>query len=124
MSMQSFLNKKIIIFGSSIQGRTVFEILQTYNITPYCYIDNDEFKVGTKCNNLDHVPVKELLNMDNYLVIIPTIYYKSMYKQLMDMKIKKKNIIFFDFYYPEYNMYDIPYKFQFYLLMHKYFMKK
>ncbi len=124
MGIKNFLKKDIIIFGSSIEGRKIYEILTEHNIKPLCYIDNDEFKIGTVLHGMNHLPVKELLNMNNYIVIIPSIYYKPMYKQLMEMNIKKSNVILFDFYYPEYELYDIPYRLKFYMLMHKYFIKQ
>ncbi len=124
MSISDFLHKDIIIFGSSIEGRKVYEILVEHNIKPLCYIDNDTLKIGTILHGLKHIPVNELLNMENYIVIIPSMYYKSMYKQLMDLKIMKKNIVLFDFYHEDQNIYDIPYKMKLLLLAHKYFIKK
>lgn len=125
MSVSKFLNKKIIIFGSSREGRIVLDILTLYNIIPCCYIDNHSKKIGLTISN---IPIKSVsfikeLNKDEYIILIPSMYYNEMYKQLMDMQIPKTNISNIDIYYKPLNLFDIPYKIKFYLFMHKYFMK-
>lgn len=123
--MLNFLNRQIIIFGSSREGRLTSDILLDYKITPLCFIDNHSKKIGIKVNNIPILPVNSLyeLNKDNYIIIIPSLYYKDMYKQLMDMKIPKKNIANIEIYYKPLMLFDVPYKIKFYLFMHKYFIK-
>ena len=126
MSVSKFLNKKIIIFGSSREGRLVLDILNLYNIIPCCYIDNHSKKIGLKIGDIPIKPVSYIneLDKDEYIVLIPSMYYEEMYKQLLDMKIPKTNISNIDIYYKPLNLFDIPYKMKFYFFMHKYFMKK
>lgn len=126
MSLKNFLNKKIIIFGTSVDGMFTLEILKKYNITPICYIDNNKQKIGSSYNDIIIQPVDYLkqLKVDEYIVLIPSLYYDAMYKQLMDMNIPNKNIANIDIYYKPLSLFDIPYKMKLYFFMHKYFMKK
>lgn len=126
MNFKTFLNKKIIIFGTSIEGMFTLEILKKYNIIPTCYIDNNKQKIGNTHNNISIKSVDYLyqLNNDEYIIFIPSLYYEAMYKQLMDMKIPKRNIANIEIYYKPLSLFDIPYKMKFYFLMHKYFIKK
>ena len=50
MGLKKFLNKKIIIFGTSVEGMFTLEILKQYNITPFCYIDNNKQKLEIMSN--------------------------------------------------------------------------
>lgn len=127
MILKKFLNKKIIIFGTSIDGMFTLEILKKYNIIPVCYIDNNKQKLARNetYNNITIKPVDYLyeLNNDEYIVLIPSLYYNAMYKQLIDMNIPKKNIANIEIYYKPLSLFDVPYKIKFYLFMHKYFIK-
>lgn len=125
MGLKKFLNKKIIIFGTSVEGMFTLEILKQYNIRPFCYIDNNKQKLETNYDNIIIKPVDYLyqLKSDEYIILIPSLYYNDMYKQLIDMKIPKTNISNIDIYYKPLNLFDIPYKMKFYFFMHKYFMK-
>ena len=126
MSLKNFLNKKIIIFGTSSDGMFTLEILKKYNITPICYIDNNKQKIGSSYNDIIIQPVDYLkqLKVDEYIVLIPSLYYDAMYNQLMDMKIPKNNIANIEIYYKPLSLFDIPYKMKLYFFMHKYFIKK
>lgn len=126
MGLKKFLNKKIIIFGTSVEGMFTLEILKKYNITPICYIDNNKQKIGSSYNDIIIQPVDYLkqLKVDEYIVLIPSLYYDAMYKQLMDMNIPNKNIANIEIYYKPLSLFDIPYKMKLYFFMHKYFMKK
>lgn len=126
MGLKKFLNKKIIIFGTSVEGMFTLEILKKYNITPICYIDNNKQKIGSSYNDIIIQPVDYLkqLKVDEYIVLIPSLYYDAMYKQLMDMNIPNKNIANIEIYYIPLSLFDIPYKMKLYFFMHKYFMKK
>lgn len=123
--IKKFLNKKIIIFGTSVEGMFTLDILKNYNITPLCYIDNHKQKINTMYNNIIIKPVDYLyeLKNDEYIVLIPSLYYNAMYKQLIDMKIPKKNIANIEIYYKPLSLFDIPYKIKLYFFVHKYFMK-
>lgn len=127
MILKKFLNKKMIIFGTSIDGMFTLEILKKYNIIPVCYIDNNKQKLARNetYNNIAIKPVDYLykLNNDEYIVLIPSLYYNAMYKQLIDMNIPKKNIANIEIYYKPLSLFDVPYKIKFYLFMHKYFIK-
>lgn len=125
MGLKKFLNKKIIIFGTSVEGMFTLEILKQYNITPFCYIDNNKQKLETNYDNIIIKPVDYLyqLKSDEYIILIPSLYYNDMYKQLMDMKIPKRNIANIEIYYKPLSLFDIPYKMKLYFFMHKYFMK-
>lgn len=124
--IKKFLNKKIIIFGTSVEGMFTLDILKKYNITPVCFIDNHKQKINTTYNDIVIKPINYLyeLNNNEYIILIPSLYYNAMYTQLMEMKIPKKNIANIEIYYKPLNLFDIPYKMKFYLFMHKYFMKK
>lgn len=126
MGLKKFLNKKIIIFGTSVEGMFTLEILKQYNITPFCYIDNNKQKLETNYDNIIIKPVDYLyqLKSDEYIILIPSLYYNDMYKQLIDMKIPKRNIANIEIYYKPLSLFDIPYKIKLYFFMHKYFMKK
>lgn len=121
--LKKFLAKPIIIFGSSREGRLTQEILNRYNITPLCYIDNHKDKIGVILNDVEIKSVDYIKTIDDYIILIPSLYYKDMYKQLMDMKISKSNIANIDIYYKPLMLFDIPYKIKFYFFMHKYFLK-
>ncbi len=125
MGLKKFLNKKIIIFGTSVEGMFTLEILKQYNITPFCYIDNNKQKLETNYDNIIIKPVDYLyqLKSDEYIILIPSLYYNDMYKQLIDMKIPKRNIANIEIYYKPLSLFDIPYKMKLYFFMHKYFMK-
>lgn len=125
MGLKKFLNKKIIIFGTSVEGMFTLEILKQYNITPFCYIDNNKQKLETNYDNIIIKPVDYLyqLKSDEYIILIPSLYYNDMYKQLIDMKIPKRNIANIKIYYKPLSLFDIPYKMKLYFFMHKYFMK-
>lgn len=125
MGLKKFLNKKIIIFGTSVDGMFTLEILKQYNITPFCYIDNNKQKLETNYDNIIIKPVDYLyqLKSDEYIILIPSLYYNDMYKQLIDMKIPKRNIANIEIYYKPLSLFDIPYKIKFYFFMHRYFMK-
>lgn len=127
MILKKFLNKKMIIFGTSIDGMFTLEIIKKYNIMPVCYIDNNKQKLARNetYNNIAIKPVDYLyeLNNDEYIVLIPSLYYNAMYKQLIDMNIPKKNIANIEIYYKPLSLFDVPYKIKFYLFMHKYFIK-
>lgn len=127
MILKKFLSKKMIIFGTSIDGMFTLEILKKYNIIPVCYIDNNKQKLARNetYNNIAIKPVDYLyeLNNDEYIVLIPSLYYNAMYKQLIDMNIPKKNIANIEIYYKPLSLFDVPYKIKFYLFMHKYFIK-
>lgn len=121
--LKKFLNKTIIIFGSSAEGRYIQKILKTYNIIPAYYIDNNIKKIGTEYSGIYHLAVNKVQNMQDYLILIPPFYYKQMAAQLKQLNIPKKNIILFDLYGKPYIKFDVPYKIKFYLFMHKYFIK-
>lgn len=125
MGLKKFLNKKIIIFGTSVEGMFTLEILKQYNITPFCYIDNNKQKLETNYDNIIIKPVDYLyqLKSDEYIILIPSLYYNDMYKQLIDMKIPKRNIANIEIYYKPLSLFDIPYKMKLYFFMHRYFMK-
>lgn len=125
MGLKKFLNKKIIIFGTSVEGMFTLEILKQYNITPFCYIDNNKQKLETNYDNIIIKPVDYLyqLKSDEYIILIPSLYYNDMYKQLIDMKIPKRNIANIEIYYKPLSLFDIPYKIKLYFFIHKYFMK-
>lgn len=125
MGLKKFLNKKIIIFGTSVEGMFTLEILKQYNITPFCYIDNNKQKLETNYDNIIIKPVDYLyqLKSDEYIILIPSLYYNDMYKQLIDMKIPKRNIANIEIYYKPLSLFDIPYKIKLYFFMHRYFMK-
>ena len=125
MGLKKFLNKKIIIFGTSVEGMFTLEILKQYNITPFCYIDKNKQKLETNYDNIIIKPVDYLyqLKSDEYIILIPSLYYNDMYKQLIDMKIPKRNIANIEIYYKPLSLFDIPYKMKFYFFMHRYFMK-
>lgn len=126
--IKKFLNKKIIIFGTSVDGIYTLDILKNYHITPLCFIDNhkDKVKNNAKYNNIPIYPVDYLykLNNDEYIILVPSLYYEAMYKQLMDMKIPKRNIANIEIYYKPLSLFDIPYKIKLYFFIHKFFMKK
>ena len=69
--IKKFLNKKIIIFGTSVEGMFTLDILKNYNITPLCYIDNHKQKINTMYNNIIIKPVDYLyeLKNDEYITI-------------------------------------------------------
>ena len=125
MGLKKFLNKKIIIFGTSVEGMFTLEILKQYNIRPFCYIDNNKQKLETNYDNIIIKPVDYLyqLKSDEYIILIPSLYYNDMYKQLIDMKIPKRNIANIEIDYKPLSLFDIPYKIKLYFFMHKYFMK-
>lgn len=125
MFLNKFLSRKVIIFGTSVEGMFTLEILKQYNITPFCYIDNNKQKLETNYDNIIIKPVDYLyqLKSDEYIILIPSLYYNDMYKQLIDMKIPKRNIANIEIYYKPLSLFDIPYKMKLYFFMHKYFMK-
>ena len=119
MFLNKFLSRKVIIFGTSVEGMFTLEILKQYNITPFCYIDNHKKKIETTYSNIIIKPVDYLyqLKSDEYIILIPSLYYNDMYKQLMDMKIPKRNIANIEIYYKPLSLFDIPYKIKLYFFI-------
>lgn len=117
-----FRSKKLVIFGTSQEGRLTSAIMKSvYNITPTLFIDNDANKYGNKQHDVDIVPPEIIKTMSNYIVVVPTMYYKEMYEQLLELGVSKKDIVNFDIYENDFIFpkYDMSLKLIFYLFLNK-----
>lgn len=87
----AFLKKRIVIWGASIGGNQTYEILTKNEIFPEAYCDNSEAKWGGVFNRLPIISPKQLYqyaaDKEEYLVIIASVFYDDIYKQMMELGI-------------------------------------
>lgn len=86
--IQSLKNKKIIIFGAGNNGKIIFEWLP---IDILYFVDNDKSKWGTKIENIEIREPRSILheNRDEVIVLIASLFYLEIEKQLEEMGLKK-----------------------------------
>lgn len=80
--------KHICIFGCGNMGRNMPEMLKEYGLIVDCYCDNDKSKVGMDVHGygIPCISLDDLIKIkDETAVIVPTRYYKEIYKQLKDL---------------------------------------
>lgn len=88
----SVKNKDIAIFGASALGRKVYKLLRNnYNIIYYC--DNDSKKWGSVLNGIKIISPEELVKIDSISVVVGSMYYKEILKQLSELGIKDYSFI-------------------------------
>ena len=80
----------MIIFGASIAGNQLFELLKVMGGGPSAYCDNNPQKWNTKFNGVPVISVedaKRLTESDptNYAFIVASCFYEIMYNQLKSM---------------------------------------
>lgn len=122
--LAAFRDKKAIIFGTSYEGRLTFNILAKYNIIPVAFIDNNLHKQGSHAFGINILSPDILTRMNDFIVIVPTIYYKPMYLQLIAMGIPKNLIFNIDIYNKTNVKYDTTYKLKLYLYLNKFNNRK
>lgn len=122
--IKRFRDTPAVVFGASSEGRTVCKILEEYRVPLSCIIDNNKLKTGERSDGVFIRAPEYLEQSDNYIVIVPSVYYKAMYAQLMDMNIPKAKIYNFEIYEKTLMLFDVPYKLRLYMLLNKYFRKK
>lgn len=91
-------NKKVVCFGTGIQGTRMVDFLEDWNIQNnlVAYIDNNEKKIGTfiisgekKYPIISFEKACEIVD-DETFVLITSLYYKDIYKQIEENSISKK----------------------------------
>lgn len=140
--LKKFRDTPAVIFGASREGRTASRILADYNVAPECFIDNNKLKNGTETSapnsqvfsarqngsgSGDSAPIYppgRLLEMNDFIVIVPSVYYREMCAQLADMKIPKSRIYNFEIYEDSMCLFDVPYRLRVYMLLNKYFPRR
>lgn len=124
--LKKFRDTPVVIFGTSREGRTANKIFASYNAVPVCFIDNNKLKIMH--GGEDGVPVyspDHLYEMDDFIVVVPSAYYKEMFAQLMDMKILRNRIYNIEIYEETMMcLFDAPYKLRAYMLLNKYFPRR
>ncbi|BDB02544.1 asparagine synthase-related protein [Clostridium botulinum] len=80
-------NKDVVLFGASTLGEKAYKFLKEgYNILAFC--DNDYKKWDTEFCGIKVISPKELVNMRKISVVIASMYYDEMLKQLKILNIK------------------------------------
>lgn len=84
----------IVIFGASALGKAAYEIYKgKADVRFFC--DNDKNKWGTKINGIEVVSPDLLTTLEmNFDVIIASMYYEEIRKQLINMGIDRYKIFF------------------------------
>ncbi|URZ06301.1 glycosyltransferase [Clostridium felsineum] len=99
--------KKVILFGASNCG---IEFYRKYknklDIIAFC--DNSETKVNTKLEGITIISPNELVNYPQCSIIITSIYYVEIKKQLLDMNINNHICLCYEVYEYEENKDLIP----------------
>lgn len=84
------LKEKIVIFGASTRGKFVYEKLcDKYEISYFC--DNDKKKQGGKFCGIEIISPEKLKSI-NYKIIVASMYYEQIAKQLKNMGISNFDI--------------------------------
>lgn len=117
--LAAFRDKKTIIFGTSYEGRLTFNILAKFKVVPVAFIDNNLQKQGSQTFGLNILSPNILTEMDDFIVIVPSIYYTPMLLQLIEMGVRKKLIFNIDIYDKINIKYDTSYKLKLYLNLNK-----
>ena len=80
------MKTNIVLFGSSKLGQAAYIMLKdNYNISYFC--DNDKDKWGQEINGLKIISPDQLKTLQNTRVIITSMFYKEIAKQLTEMNI-------------------------------------
>lgn len=78
--------EKVILFGASELGKKAFkELKEKYDIKYFC--DNDKNKIGKKIYDVEVIDSERLSELKDYTIIITSIYYLEICKQLNKMNI-------------------------------------
>lgn len=92
------MKQKVILFGASSLGKAVYEYIRDkYNVIFFC--DNDVKKWGKNFCNIK-IQNPEILKQEEYQqvkIIISSMYFNEIHKQLIELKIKEENIELSDF---------------------------
>lgn len=92
-------DKMVIIFGASIGGGQLFELLMHHHMKPLGYCDNNPEKHGKEFHGIPIFSVKtagDMINHDpeQYAVIIASCFFEVMYQQLQEMGVKCEVLIY------------------------------
>lgn len=88
------MNTDIVLFGASNLGKATFILLKnSYNIVWFC--DNDPEKWGKSIEGIKIIPPSKLRDIDNVDIVISSIYYEEIAKQLNSMGINNFKVFNF-----------------------------
>ena len=83
--------KKVILFGSGSTGSQAYEAYK-YLHEVICFSDNDETKIAQPFKSLEVIPPSEIANREFDFVIIASMFYHSIEKQLLELGIPAQKI--------------------------------
>lgn len=84
-------NKDVVLFGASTLGVKAYKLLKwNYNILSFC--DNDDKKWNTKFCGVKVISPKELVNMRKVSIVIASMYYEEILKQLKLLNIEDVSV--------------------------------
>lgn len=88
------LNKDFIIFGASNGGEILHHYFKIYNKNILAFCDNNKSLWGRSFKNIDIIEPNKLKKFSNgdYNILIASMYYDSIYKQLKEMNLSDKII--------------------------------
>ncbi len=98
--LRLFKNKKVLLFGAGETGKTLKKELDSKGVSILGFIDNDKDKVGTliegkKVNTIEYY--LNIYNIDEIFIIITSMYWEDIVKQLKKEKLlyKKHYSVYF-----------------------------
>lgn len=84
---------RILIFGTGNTSHKVLKILDLSKVKVLGFIDNDISKAGMKYYGLEVILPDEINKYSYDFILITSMYYVDIYKQLIDLNINKEKII-------------------------------
>lgn len=89
----SMEKNKCIIFGASAGGKKAYVVLcKDYDVIGFS--DNNSQKWGTKFCEKNVFSPLQLVDMEDCEIIIASVYYASIYNQLLEMNVKKVSVFY------------------------------
>lgn len=85
--------KQCIIFGTSATGKAAYYALNKKEYEVIGFSDNNKEKWNQEFCNRNIFPPSELVKIDNVDIIIASVWYLDIYKQLLDMGITSVKVI-------------------------------
>jgi O-methyltransferase len=88
------MNKNnIMIFGTGEGSKKAEAMIDMGKVNIIAYIDNDENKHGTFMNEIRIIAPEEIENYEVDYIIIGSMYYKEITRQLVDLKVSRSKIV-------------------------------
>jgi acetyltransferase-like isoleucine patch superfamily enzyme len=95
-------DKKVVIFGAGLGGKTTFFVLKKLSISPVCFVDNDPSLTGSKLFGIPIEAPSSLFNeaKEDLIILIASVYYDEISFQLINMGFEE-NINYFGLLTPK-----------------------